>query len=87
MLIKDNIPRNVDTTSRNVKAPVPLVKFTVSYEHTLFSPEVWFVNTIGSKILPAGSSKGFYHGEIRLSSSELLNGSAEPNDPTSKSIY
>jgi hypothetical protein len=63
---KNNIPRDVDTTSRNMKAFIPLAQFTIANEHTLLSPEIQFVSIIGPEIWPASSPKNLDHREISL---------------------
>jgi hypothetical protein len=57
MFIKNDVTRNVHTTSRWVKALVTFVMITVPEKHTLLGTKSEFSRVVWSKIGPASASK------------------------------
>ena len=57
VLIKNNIPRYVDTIRRNMKTFVSLMKRAIAQKHTLLRAKIKLMIIIGSKVWPASAPK------------------------------
>ena len=57
ILIKDNISRNIDTTSGHIKAFNSFMTRTISKENTPFRSEREFMLVIWTKVGPASTTK------------------------------
>jgi hypothetical protein len=65
MLVKDNVPRNIDTIRRNVKIFVSLVKRTVAQKHTLLRAKIKLMIIVRSKVRPESAPKNLKKGVVR----------------------
>jgi hypothetical protein len=66
LLIKNDIPGNINTTSRNIEALKPFVHRTIAQKSTTFGTKSKFVSIVGPKIGPTCTSKNSKHGIIRF---------------------
>jgi hypothetical protein len=66
VLIKDHIPRNIDTTGGDIKIFESFVHVTIPREHTLLGTELKLSLVIGAKIRPTCAPRDSKKGIIRL---------------------
>jgi hypothetical protein len=58
VFIKENIPRDIDTASGNIKILDTFMKRTISKKHTLLGAEGEFACVVRTKIWPTSTAKG-----------------------------
>jgi hypothetical protein len=66
LLIKNNIKRDVDATSRNAQELKSFVHGAIAQEHTSFRPEGKFSSIIWLKVRPTGTPKDPEHRVIEF---------------------
>jgi hypothetical protein len=59
--VKNDVTRNIDSSSCHVQALVPFVMTTIPDENTLFGSEGEFPSIVRAKKRPTSTSKGFKH--------------------------
>jgi hypothetical protein len=72
-LIKHDIPRYVDTISRNMKTFVTFMKGTIAKKDTLFGPKFQLAFIIWAQMRPASTTKHFKESIVRLFIQEKFN--------------
>lgn len=82
-LIKDHIPRNINSSLTHIQALKPFMDVDVSKKDTVFGPELKFTSVIGTKVWPTGATN---HRIIRFLVQESLKRSLIMNNLTRKSI-
>ena len=75
MLIKNDIPRYIDTISGNMKTFVAFVKRTIAKKDTLFGPKFQLMFIVWAKVRPASTPKHFKKSVVRLFIKKQFNGS------------
>ena len=75
MLIKHNIPRDVDTISENMKTFVSFMKRAITKKNTLLGTKLELTLVIWTEMGPSSTPKHLEKGVVRLFIKENFNGS------------
>ena len=86
ILIKNNVPRDIDMIGRNMETFIPFMKRTVAQKHTLLRTEIKFMTVIRSKMRPASTPKYLKKGVVRCFIKKSLKRSFHLNGATRKPI-
>jgi hypothetical protein len=78
--IKDNIARNINTTSGDIKAFVPFVKTTIPKKSTLLRTELQLMFIVRTKVGPTSTTKNPKKGIVNSMFKKALHGSLRLND-------
>jgi hypothetical protein len=70
--IKNDIPRNIDSALRYIKALEPLMHVTIAQKNTTCGSEFKFVLSVGTKVRPTGATEDTEAGVVRCGAKKFL---------------
>ena len=72
MFVKNNIPRDIDTASRDVKTFITLMECTIAKKDALFGTKLKFVFIEWTQIGPDGTAKNSKKGVVGFDPKEMF---------------